>query len=218
MIAAPAIGALASAAFSATPISSLHRSGSSRVTIRGSGNAISVDRTGSPEEFLDAEEPASTVLDEAIGMKESGTADDALVGYLKAHRAELPALIDFDTLSALRRAGAGRNVVTYLSSVAAVEVGPTGAEGGAREEAEPAYPPEAAMSNELPADLAWGGWGWGWGGNVNGGRRPHVGHHGGAKHDLGRPGSRSRAAPMAMRAAPPRPVNTPSVRGRFAPR
>ena len=163
LIAASAIGAPVSAVCSATPISSLHRSGPARVTIRGSGNAISVDRTEPPEEFIDAEEePSPAVLDEAIGMKESGTTDDALVGYLKAHRAELPALVDFDTLSALRRAGAGGSVVTYLASVAAVEVGPTGAEGTNREE--PVYrapedygPGEGEMSNALPAWLGWGG-------------------------------------------------------------
>ena len=166
--------AIASAALpvdAATSISSLRRPAPARITIRGSGSAISVDRTGAPEPDVPADESASPVLAEAIGLKASGTSDDALVGYLKAHRDELPAFIDFDTLSALRREGAGRTVVAYLSSVSAVEIGPTGAEGGVREEPESGYgpSPEGSMTNELPADLAWGGWAWGGGGIVNGG-------------------------------------------------
>jgi len=152
----------AAAAGAAAPLSSLHRSGPARVTIRGTGNAIAVERTGEPAPLLPAGEPSYPVLGEAIGMKESGSTDEVLVGYLRAHRSELPSLVDLDTVAALRRAGAGRDVVAFLASVAAVEIGPTGAEGKSPEE--PAYaapeggaPWEGEMSNELPAWLGWGG-------------------------------------------------------------
>ena len=159
---AAALAAGAAPAGASTPISSLHRPAPARVTIRGTGNAISVERSGEPAPLLSADEPSSTVLGEAIGMKESGTSDEALVWYLKAHRTEIPSFVDLDTVAALRRAGAGRNVVAYLASVAAVEVGPTGAEGKSPEE--PVYrgpeeyaPGEGEMSNALPAWLGWGG-------------------------------------------------------------
>jgi hypothetical protein len=158
------------APLSATPsISSLRPAGPARVTIRGNGNAVSVERGEAAAVVgTDAEEPSS-VLEEAIRMKESGAGDDALVQYLRVHRAEIPPYVDLGAVSALQDAGAGRSVVAYLSIVSAVEIGPTGAVGGVHEGPEPEYghSPEELMTNELPADLAWGGWGWG-GGLANG--------------------------------------------------
>ncbi len=153
----------------ADAISSMQPSAPARLTIRGSGSAISVERTEGAA-GADAGEPPSSVLDDAIRMKESGAGDDALVGFLQAHREEIPAFVDFGAVSALRDAGAGRSVVAYLSIVSAVEMGPTGAVGGVHEGYEPAYEhsPEEYMTNELPADLGWGGWGWGSGAVANG--------------------------------------------------
>ena len=91
-------------------------------------------------------------------MKEAGTTDAVLLGYLKAHAAELPGLIDFQTVSRLQEAGAGRTVIAYLTTVSAVEIGPTGAVGGPHEEPmEASVPAEAMMSNELP--IWYGGYG-----------------------------------------------------------
>jgi len=129
----------------------------SRVTIRGSGNTISIERTeGAASHLLTRGIAPSEVLAQAIGMKEAGTSDAALVGYLKAHAAELPGFVDFDTVSRLRGAGAGRSVMAYLTTVAAVEIGPTGAVGGPSEESAPVAPPESETSNELPASLGYG--------------------------------------------------------------
>jgi hypothetical protein len=131
----------------------------SRVTIRGTGNSISVERSdGEGPRLLARGRSRSTVLEEAVDMKAGGTGDAALVGYLKAHAAEIPGLVDFDTVARLRNAGAGRTVIAYLATVAAVEIGPTGAAGGSRQEPpESASPAESATSNELPASLAYGG-------------------------------------------------------------
>jgi hypothetical protein len=148
----------------------------SRVTIRGTGNTISVEHAEGAPAPGEPSAPAS-VLDEAIRMKASGASDEAIIGFLRAHRDLLPPVVDIGAVSALRAAGAGRTVVAYLSSVAAVEVGPTGAEGRS-EEPENAHSPEYAMTNELPADLAWGGGWWGWGGGVANGDLGHNGRLG----------------------------------------
>ncbi|HET7453509.1 MAG TPA: hypothetical protein VFL12_12245 [Thermoanaerobaculia bacterium] len=140
---------------------------SPRVTIRGTGNDISVEHAEAAPSLAEQAAPAS-VLDEAIRLKASGASDEAIVGFLRAHRDLLPTVVDFGTVSALREAGAGRSVVAYLSSVAAVEVGPTGAEGRSEEPEGYGRPPEYEMTNELPADLAWGGGWWGPGFVANG--------------------------------------------------
>lgn len=193
--------------------------GSARVTIRGTGNAISVDRAEPPAAIREAEEPLSA-LDDAIRMKASGASDEALVGYLRAHRDDLPAVVDRGTVAALRDTGAGRSVIAYLASVAAVEIGPTGAEGRS-EEPEGAYAAaEPYMSNELPADLAWGGWGWGVVPNGDfGSRRRSPGHGRGPDHGFGNrhgPGHAGAPKPMPLPASrPPAPSSQQSVRGLF---
>jgi len=156
--AAAILAAGASPLLAGSPISALRPAGPARVTIRGTGSAISVERSAEPARRRSPVEASPAVLARAVGMKQSGTSDEALVWFLAAHRSELPAFVDFDTVSALRDAGAGGSVIAYLASVAAVEVGPTGAEGGSRDEPAVGAPPrEAEMTNELPASLAWGG-------------------------------------------------------------
>jgi len=195
----------------ATPsISSLHPAGLARVTIRGNGSAISVERSGASAGDAEAEEPGSPVLAEAVRLTESGVGDEAIVRYLRANRADIPAFVDFGSMSALRDAGAGRSVVAYLSIVSAVEMGPTGAVGGVHEGPEPEYghSPEEYMTNELPADLAWGGWGGG-GLVASGGRGPHVGHHGGARRGFDRQRGTGFGGPAMPRPAP-HPAATPA--------
>ena len=195
LVLAAAAAVLAVPVRGASPISALRPGGGARVTIRGSGSAISVERSG--ELALPAPAaPSPAVLDRAIAMKEAGTTDEAIVGYLQAHRSELPSFVDLDTVSALRRAGAGGNVIAYLSGVAAVEVGPTGAEGGLREEETPAAAPspgEAEMTNELPASLAWGG-------VAIGAPTRGFHRHGFSRGRMGGPGPRTPGIPL-----PPKP-------------
>jgi hypothetical protein len=106
-----------------------------RVTIKGTGNDISIERTEAlttpakkPE--LSRSAAASSVLSEALRMKQAGSTDDALVRYLRTHASELPVVVDLDTVSRLRTAGAGKSVIAYLASVAAIEIGDSGAAGG----------------------------------------------------------------------------------------
>lgn len=129
----------------------------SRITIRGTGNNLTIESSdGSSSPRLALGNPVAPVLVEAVRMKRAGTSDDALVWYLRAHAQEIPSFIDYDTVSRLRSAGAGRNVVAYLSGVAAVEIGPTGAVGGPGPGETFEGPPEPEMSNELPVGLAYG--------------------------------------------------------------
>ena len=146
-----------------------------RVTIRGTGNNISIERSvaDAPRSLPPGVAP-SPVLADAAAMKEAGATDAAIVGYLKGRAAELPNLIDFETVSRLQDAGAGRTVIAYLATVSAVEIGPTGAVGGARDEPaeEAPAPAESYMSNELPI------WYGGYGGVVGDfvGNHPRHGH------------------------------------------
>jgi len=156
LLAAGAAVFASSLAGGSTPISGLRRAGAARITIRGSGSAISIVRAA-PSDSASGGEDLS-LLDRTVRMKEEGTTDEALVEYLRAHRREIPELVDFDVMSRLRESGAGTAVSAYLASVAAVEIGPTGAPGGRQtDSSEPEAPPEGTMTNELPAALGWGG-------------------------------------------------------------
>ena len=116
-----------------------------RVTIRGTGNDITVERTETlafPEKKpeLSRGDSSSTVLSEAIRMKQSGGSDDSLLRYLRAHASQIPVVIDLESVNRLRRAGAGKPVLTYLASLSAIEIGDSGAVGGAATGPSPAYP------------------------------------------------------------------------------
>ncbi|MGH9442370.1 MAG: hypothetical protein ACRD16_08835 [Thermoanaerobaculia bacterium] len=124
-----------------------------RLTIRGTGNDISVDRSETPTtpakkpELSRGGAPIS-VLAEAIRMKESGGSDGAVLGYLKSHAFQIPAIIDLGSVNRLRGAGAGRPVLAYLASVSAIEVGDSGAVGGATAEPAAEIFPSGAPESE----------------------------------------------------------------------
>ena len=65
-------------------------------------------------------------LGEAIRLKAGGAGDASVIAYLQAHAAELPPVIDSEDVKQLRKAGAGKNVVAFLATVAAVDIGETG--------------------------------------------------------------------------------------------
>ena len=116
-----------------------------RVTIRGTGSDISVERTETlttPEKKpeLARAASASPVLSEAIRMKESGGSDAALLAYLRSNASRLPVVVDLETVDRLRRAGTGKPVLAYLASVAAIEIGDSGAAWGPPEAETPAAP------------------------------------------------------------------------------
>jgi len=120
-----------------------------RVTIRGTGSEVSVDRGKSPAAAatrpeLSRRASPTTALSEAIHMKEAKASDALVVSYLRENAARLPIVVDLDTVHRLRAAGAGKPVLAYLASVSAIEVGDSGAVGGGPDVAysSPAEAPE----------------------------------------------------------------------------
>lgn len=101
-----------------------------RVTIRGSGSAVVIERSEGPVRKRLSEATAVPVpagpLAEAVHQKSQGASDTAVITYLRAHEAELPPVVGSDDVKQLRKAGAGKSVVAYLATVAAVEIGETG--------------------------------------------------------------------------------------------
>ena len=126
------------------------------VTIRGRGNSVVVE--GDAARFTRRTALRHEVLSEAARLKQRGADDVLVVGYLRAHQADLPSIIEAGDIARLRRAGAGKSVFGYLISVAAVDIGPTG-------EGRRAYPamvsaprPEVeGFSNELMDGYGYGG-------------------------------------------------------------
>jgi hypothetical protein len=101
-----------------------------RVTIRGSGTAVVIERS---EGLVRKRLPEATAvsapvgpLAEAVHQKSQGASDASVISYLLAHQAELPSVVGFEDMKQLRKAGAGKSVVAYLATVAAVEIGETG--------------------------------------------------------------------------------------------
>jgi hypothetical protein len=110
--------------------------GRTHVTIRGTGKSVAIERSEAPTRNRPSEAPAilASALDEAVRLKARGASDRTVISYLRAHEAELPPVVGSEDMKRLRDAGAGKSVVAYLTTVAAVEIGETG-EG-----------PEAAVS------------------------------------------------------------------------
>ena len=101
--------------------------GRTRVTIRGTGSHVAIER--SEAAARKTPEPAavpSGLLEDAVALKARGGSDAAVISYLRAHEPELPAVITADDVRRLKRAGAGRSVISYLAAVVAVDIGETG--------------------------------------------------------------------------------------------
>ena len=119
-----------------------------RVTIKGSGSSIAIERSEAAARRPSlVVEQTTGVVREAIRLKAAGADDASLLAYLRAHQAELPPVVEAVDARQLRKAGAGKAVFGYLETVAAVEIGETG------EGREPAGSPEAAVTynSEAPA-------------------------------------------------------------------
>ncbi len=98
-----------------------------RVTIRGSGTNVTIEQTQLPgRRPVFERKVAPDPLGDAIQLKTEGLDDSRLLAYLRAHEAEIPPVIGTAVMTRLRRAGAGKAVVAYLATVAAVDVGETG--------------------------------------------------------------------------------------------
>jgi hypothetical protein len=110
--------------------------GRTHVTIRGTGKTVAIERSGAPtrKRLSEATAILASPLGEAVRLKALGASDGTVISYLRAHQAELPPVVGPEDVKRLREAGAGKSVVAFLTTIAAVDVGETG-EG-----------PEAAVS------------------------------------------------------------------------
>lgn len=99
-----------------------------KVTIRGTGKNVVIERSdASPSEKAISLPPeAADPIDDAIALKTRGASDATVLSFLRAHEDGLPPIIDSQDVRRLRRAGAGRSVVNWLASAAAVDIGETG--------------------------------------------------------------------------------------------
>lgn len=115
--------------------------GRTRVTIRGTGSDVVIERSAAPARRVPvaAALPAGT-LGEAIRLKTQGAGDAAVIAYLQAHESELPPVVDSEDVKQLRKAGAGKSVVAFLATLAAVDIGETGEGHEAAVIAEPSSP------------------------------------------------------------------------------
>jgi hypothetical protein len=113
-----------------------------RVTIRGTGSDVVIERSAGPvtKRVPEAAVLSAGPLGEAIRLKAHGAGDTAVIAYLHAHEAALPPVIDSEDVKQLRKAGAGKSVVAYLATVAAVDIGETGEGHEAAVSAERASP------------------------------------------------------------------------------
>ena len=98
-----------------------------RVTIRGTGNVVVIERSEAPvkKRVSEAAIPADP-LGEAVHLKAQGANDTVVIAYLRAHEAELPPVVGSEDVKRLRNVGAGKSVVAYLATAAAVDIGETG--------------------------------------------------------------------------------------------
>lgn len=98
------------------------------VTIRGTGKIVAIERNEGPTRKRPSEATAilASPLGEAVRLKARGASDKTVVSYLHAHEAELPLVVGSEDVKQLREAGAGKSVVAYLTTVAAVDIGETG--------------------------------------------------------------------------------------------
>ena len=118
------------------------------VTIRGTGNNVAIERSEARirKPFSEAVAIVPSLLDEAIRMKAQGASDGSVISYLRAHQTDLPTIIGAEDVKRLRKAGAGKSVVAYLTTLAAVDIGVT----GEAPEAAVSAPPIPATDLETP--------------------------------------------------------------------
>ena len=113
-----------------------------RVTIRGTGSDVVIERSATPVTRRVSEVAAVSAgpVGEAIHLKAQGASDTAVIAYLHAHETELPPIVDSEDVKQLRKAGAGKSVVAFLTTVSAVDIGETGEGHEAAVSAERAAP------------------------------------------------------------------------------
>ena len=100
----------------------------SRAVIRGTGNDVQIvyrAPRSAPGVTIAVVDPVTAALE----RKTAGETDQAVLTYLSAHRDDLPDVVSADALRRLRKAGAGDEVIAFLSSNAAVDIGATAEDG-----------------------------------------------------------------------------------------
>jgi hypothetical protein len=111
------------------PVSAAHGDAQShtRVTILGTGKVVAIERSEAParKRRSEAAVPAGP-LGEAVRLKDQGASDIAVISYLRAHEAELPPVVGSEDVKQLRKTGAGKSVIAYLATLAAIDIGETG--------------------------------------------------------------------------------------------
>jgi hypothetical protein len=158
--------------------------GRARAVIQGTGKDVSiVYRTPLRARPAAEASAAADPLAEALRLKKGGADDASVIDYLRQNEAALPDVVDSGTIRQLKRAGAGDPVIATLSTLAAVDIGPTSDDA----EAPPtrtfdasdagAYPDPAGMGYPFYGGFYGGG---GYGGGFSGRGRfgNHVAHHG----------------------------------------
>ncbi|HKD16358.1 MAG TPA: hypothetical protein VKG23_00725 [Thermoanaerobaculia bacterium] len=132
-----------------------------RPVIRGSGSNVTIEYQSKLQPKLSWSAPAPAVapaetpaaegpLDEAVRMKSAGASDQDVIAFLRKNQADMPDVVDADTIRDLRKAGAGDAVVALVSKFSAIDIGPTG-EGSAVPPQ--AFEPQEADTSAFP-DLA----------------------------------------------------------------
>jgi hypothetical protein len=134
-----------------------------RITIRGSGRDVRLE--GLPARPLPSAAPEGDVLADLVRLHRSGASEDILLAYVRSHRSEIPAVLDREDYAGLRRAGIGEGTLRYLTTVAAIDVGPTGEPGEAGPAARPEPQETGSAANELGYPY-YGDYGFGYGGGA----------------------------------------------------
>jgi hypothetical protein len=172
--------------------------GRARVTIRGTGNDVVLEQNQTPGRGPSRASPQSPgPFREAADLKARGASDAQVIAYLQAHQAEIPSIIDAEDVNRLKKAGAGKAVVTYLTTISAVEIGETG------EGHEAAVTAESLPGEDLEAPsypfYGYPDMGYGYGGGYGSRFPSRGGHHISGKH----------IQPLTRAVAPPRVVPVP---------
>ena len=98
-----------------------------RVTIRGTGNNVAIERTQASGRRVSGESRLPPgPLGEAVRLKREGADDAGVIAYLRFHAADLAPVIEAAQVRLLRNAGAGKSVTNFLATVSAVDLGPMG--------------------------------------------------------------------------------------------
>ena len=171
-----------------------------RVTIRGTGNNVAIERTQASGRRVSGEPRLPPgPLGEAIRLKREGADDAGVIAYLRFHAADLAPVIEAGEVRLLRQAGAGKSVTNFLATVSAVDLGPMGEGHETVAYAEPPPAPEIGM----PAyGMSYGN---GYAGGFGYAAVPRVGH----RHF-------QHVRPMHFRFPPPAPRLRPMLTTRAA--